>query len=97
MSNVKPVRNLKNAWIVVDKKGVTRNWTLSYFRSLAIDNFIAQSFSGNWDEAKKNGFRVAKVNVTFEEVPSKKQPLVMLAEYDHEVNAVIVSGEAETN
>lgn len=74
------------------------NWTLSFYRSVAIHNFLNESLLCKaWDEAKKKGFRVVKVNVTFEEVPSKKQPLVMLAEYDHEVNAVIVSGEAETN
>lgn len=68
MSNNSPIKNLKKYWVVVSRYGHAWYGSINYLRKDSIDFFVSDTSFRNWAEAKKEGWRVAKVDIQFTEL-----------------------------
>lgn len=63
------IRPLKGYFVVVMDNGWVCNWSIAYRKKDAIGAFadgLGEKLPKAWDDAKKRGHRVMKVNITFD-------------------------------
>ena len=63
------IRPLKNVFVVVMDTGWVCNWSISGRKKYAIQSFadgLGEKLPKSWEDAKKRGHRVMKVNITFD-------------------------------